>query len=245
MAIRCARNVIVNKHLDFERYRQDPRVVAKLSLLLPAVSTTDFKPDPVERARTRLAFNIPDDRCILLSASRLWDRAGRKEKSVRFLIDCVSELLATGSKVHLLVAGDGASRTALEHHAERLGPFCTFLGSVDAVDMPPLYNAADVFAYPGLAEHIGIVYLEAQACGTPVVAFASGGIPTVVKNGDTGLLTEPLDRGAFLAALRRLIDHPSLRSAMGQAGVQYVRMHNRRSDWGRRIGEVLEAASIR
>lgn len=243
IAIRRARNVIVNKHSDFELYRQNPRVRSKLSLLLPAVSTADFKPDPPARARTRLALTIPDDRCVVLSASRLWDRAGRKEKSVRFLIDCISELLASGSKVHLVVAGDGSSRTALERHAQRLGACCTFLGSVDAANMAPLYNAADIFAYPGLDEHIGIVYLEAQACGTPVVAFASGGIPTVVVHGKTGLLTEPLDMDTYLTALRRLIDSPSLRSTMGQAGVEHVRMHHRRSDWGRRISAVLEAAT--
>jgi glycosyltransferase involved in cell wall biosynthesis len=243
IAILRARNVIVNKHWDFEQYRQDPRVSSKLSLLLPAVSTADFKPDRLQRSRTRLALSIPDDRCVVLSASRLSDRVGRKEKSVRFLIDCISELLATGSKVHLVVAGDGASRAALEHHAKKLGQFCTFLGNVDGASMPRLYNAADIFAYPGLGEFIGVVYLEAQACGTPVVAFANGGIPTVVIDGRTGLLTEPLDKGAFLGALRRLIDSPSVRSTMGQAGVEHIRRHHRRSDWGRRIAEVLEAAS--
>jgi starch synthase len=81
-----------------------------------------------------------------------------------------------------------------------------------------LLSHATVFACPSLYEPLGIVNLEAMACGTAVVASAVGGIPEVVNDGETGLLVPPGDPGALAAALNALIADPARAAALGRAG---------------------------
>jgi len=81
-----------------------------------------------------------------------------------------------------------------------------------------LLSHATVFACPSLYEPLGIVNLEAMACGTAVVASAVGGIPEVVSDGETGLLVPPGDPAALAVALNALIGDPARAAAMGRAG---------------------------
>ena len=84
--------------------------------------------------------------------------------------------------------------------------------------MIQLLSHATVFACPSLYEPLGIVNLEAMACGTAVVASAVGGIPEVVSDGETGLLVPPDDPGALAAALNALLGDPARADALGRAG---------------------------
>jgi len=101
-----------------------------------------------------------------------------------------------------------------------------------------ILSAATVFACPSIYEPLGIVNLEAMACGTPVVATATGGIPEVVSHDETGLLVQieqlqdgsgkPLDEAKFVAdfaaALNRMLEHPKL-AEFGAAGRKRVEQH--------------------
>ena len=80
-----------------------------------------------------------------------------------------------------------------------------------------LLTHATVFACPSLYEPLGIVNLEAMACGTAVVGSRVGGIPEVVTDGETGLLVPPDDPAALAAALNTLVRDPGLAEAMGRA----------------------------
>jgi phosphatidylinositol alpha-1,6-mannosyltransferase len=88
------------------------------------------------------------------------------------------------------------------------------------------YSAGDLFVFPGIREALGMVFLEAQACGLPVVAFDNAGVPEAVKDGVSGLLVTAFDAKAFEEAIVRLLNDFELRRKMGRAAKAYVRRHH-------------------
>ena len=83
--------------------------------------------------------------------------------------------------------------------------------------------AADVFVFPGIRESLGMVFLEAQSCGLPVVAFNNAGVPEAVRDGKTGLLVPMYALEPFVDAVKRLMVDKNLRRQMGIAAKSYVR----------------------
>ena len=127
--------------------------------------------------------------------------------------------------------GVGPLKRELETLAEKLGVSeqVIFAGKVSFEDLPAYYNAATVFAMPartrgrGLdVEGLGIVYLEAQACGVPVVAGNSGGAPETVIDGETGIVVDGGSRSSITAGLLEILDNPQRAAAMGCRGREHV-----------------------
>jgi glycosyltransferase involved in cell wall biosynthesis len=108
---------------------------------------------------------------------------------------------------------------AKEHVADRV----LFLGKIAHKDMYRYYSAADVFVFPGIRESLGMVFLEAQSCGLPVVAFNNAGVPEAVQDGKTGLLVPMYALEPFVDAVKRLMVDKNLRRQMGFAAKSYVR----------------------
>jgi glycosyltransferase involved in cell wall biosynthesis len=98
-----------------------------------------------------------------------------------------------------------------------------FLGKVAREEMYRFYSAGDLFVFPGIRESLGMVYLEAQSCGLPVVAFADGGVPEVVEDEVSGFLVHPFDLRGFNQAIARLMNDSGMRRQMGKAASSYVR----------------------
>ena len=98
------------------------------------------------------------------------------------------------------------------------------LGSIDSPHLQSLfYSACDVFAAPSLIESFGLTALEAMACGTPVVAFQTGGLVDVVADGETGLLeTEVGSVVGLCSQIRWMLEHPAERQSMGLAARKRV-----------------------
>jgi glycosyltransferase involved in cell wall biosynthesis len=120
-----------------------------------------------------------------------------------------------------VVAGDGTSRGMLEAKARaRLGSRLEFLGWVE--DLPLLYGALDVVAVTSRNEGTPVALIEAGAAGRPVVATRVGGVPDVVRDGATGLLTLPGEPHAVAAALITLLDHPERARSMGASARTWI-----------------------
>ena len=90
-------------------------------------------------------------------------------------------------------------------------------------DISYYYSAADLFVFPGIRESLGMVFLEAQSCGLPVVAFNNAGVPEAVQDGKTGILVPMYALEPFVDAIKFLMTDKDLRQQMGLAARSYVR----------------------
>jgi glycosyltransferase involved in cell wall biosynthesis len=125
-----------------------------------------------------------------------------------------------------LLVGDGPARAEIETLMAPFGPRVRFAGAVPHGELPALYAAADLYLWPAINEAYGMAFLEAQAAGLPVVAGRTGGVPAVVADGVTGLLTPIGDAASFAAAVARLLDSPAERTRLGTAAAARMSAHH-------------------
>ena len=125
----------------------------------------------------------------------------------------------------LVLAGRGAELGALRQLAAELGvaDAVRFPGQVDNADMAALYRASDVVLNPSLADNMPISALEALACGVPLVSTNVGGIPAMLRDGETALLVAPGDAAAMARALLTLLARPDYAARIAAAGLEHVR----------------------
>jgi glycosyltransferase involved in cell wall biosynthesis/predicted metal-dependent phosphoesterase TrpH len=147
--------------------------------------------------------------------------AGRitREKGVELLADAFLRARERDPRLRLVLAGGGPEQERLR---ERVGEHARFLGWLEGEELARAYASADVFLFPSSTDTFGQVILEAQASGLPVVAVASGGPLTLVRDRVTGLLCEP-EADALASALIELADSPLLRARLASAAMIAVR----------------------
>ncbi len=219
-ALCAARLVLSNRREDMvnlERLLPPDR----LAYVAPGIHPEDFSFDEAARSALRRDWNVGEEP-VILSAAMF--RPDVKTEGLAWVIRTCGELCRRGKAVYLVIAGDGQERPRLQKLAEEQLPGRTrFVGKLPRNEMHRFYSAGDIFAFPGIRESLGMVYLEAQSCGLPVVAFANGGIPEVVRNQETGFLVPLFAFEPYLQALDRLLSDKGLRRKMGQEGQKYVR----------------------
>ncbi len=184
----------------------------------------DFLNGCRQRADARISLAqdlaIPSDRPWLITVAMM--RQGNKLDSYRVLAQALREHQKT--HWHLLVIGDGAARSKVEAAFSAFDPSrVRFLGLRSREEIAQLLQVSDLFVWPAVAEPLGMAMLEAQAAGLPVVAGNSGGVPDIVRHGETGLLTPPGDARAFSEAAAALLHNADLRRAMGERARARVR----------------------
>jgi phosphatidylinositol alpha-1,6-mannosyltransferase len=199
-----------------------PRPVP-VSVLYPGADIHAFHPDlPFEDLRERHGL---EGRPSVVCVSRLVPRKGQD-----VLIRAMPEIRRKVPDAALLIVGEGPYRTRLRALAARApAGSVVFAGQVSERDLPRYYRAGDVFAMPcrtragGLeVEGWGNVFIEAAACGRPVVVGDSGGARESLVPGETGLLVDGSDVGAVAEAVGSLLAHPGRAQAMGRAGRERV-----------------------
>jgi len=160
---------------------------------------------PVERAEARRRLNLPlDAHIVLFVAESLVDR----RKGFGLLLKAF-EALRNLEGLLLVTLGNSRRSGPLDPMWRDLGPI------YDVERLRAAYSAADVFAIPSLQDNLPNTILESMACGTPVVAFATGGIAEAVSDGHTGLLAPTGDVSAYSLRLRRILEDGRLRHDLG------------------------------
>lgn len=146
-----------------------------------------------------------------------------ERKGSRVLVQALARVVAGGVEATLLLAGDG-DRAPVEEEARRLGVAgrVEIRSWIERDEVARLLDTASVFALPSQNEGLPVALLEAMAHGLPCVVTPVGGIPDLVTDGRDGLMVPPDDPEALAAALRRLLDDPSLRQSIARAGREEV-----------------------
>ena len=176
-----------------------------------------FRPRGGPALRDRLGIGA---RPMLLTVGRLVPRKG-----IDTVLRALPRVAASVPEVRYVVAGTGPDRDRLERLAVRQGvrDRVHFVGHVPEDALPVYYSAADLFVMPAReappdVEGFGLVFLEANACGTPAVGARAGGVPDAIVDGETGLLVPPSDPAALGSALASLLSSPERLAALGRQG---------------------------
>ncbi len=219
--ILCAANhVFTNKSVDLlnlKRLLPENRI----TYVAPGIIPGDFCYDDSARAQLRKQWNVGDEP-VIFSAAMF--RPDVKTEGLSWVIRACGELYRQGQNFRLVIAGDGKEREKLQQMADEHVPDrVLFLGKIPREDMYRYYSAADIFVFPGIRESLGMVFLEAQSCGLPVVAFSNAGVPDAVQDGKTGILVPMYAREPFVDAVQQLLTDKNLRLKMGLAAKSYVR----------------------
>jgi D-inositol-3-phosphate glycosyltransferase len=219
--------------VDF--YDADPR---RTLVVPPGVDLDVFRPGDRQLARRRVG--VAADAVVLLFVGRI-----QPLKAPDMLLHAAARMVADDpalrEKLQVLVVGAPSGSGLAE--PQRLQELAVGLGVADLVRfIPPQapeqladhYRAADVAVVPSHNESFGLVALEAQACGTPVVAAAVGGLPTAVDDGVSGVLVDRRDPADYAAAIRRVLGSRELLAAG-------ARRHAAAFSWDRTTDALVEA----
>jgi glycosyltransferase involved in cell wall biosynthesis len=204
----------------------------RLFRLTPFIDAVRFEDAAASAAATERRNDPP----VLVAVAMM--RAGDKEQSYRILAESLNRLI--NKPWRLLVAGDGPRRDDILalFPADRLD----WRGAVEPEDIAGIYAAGDLFVWPAINEAFGVALLEAQAAGLPVVAGNSGGVPDIVRTGETGLVVPEGDADALAGAVARLLDDAEMRRSFGAAAAAHIRARHDLASARRELSAILDAA---
>lgn len=217
-ALRHADQVIANS--DFTRDEllgMDVRA-ERIVIIHPGVDVDRFRPNlPCDDLKASISLEQGEK--LILSVGRL-----SRRKGFDMVVKSLPELARRGLRVRYALVGIGEDAEHLKYLAQELDVDnrVHFLGHVNADDLARWYNACDVFAMPnreihGDTEGFGMVFLEAAACGKPVLAGRAGGTGSAVTHGMTGYRVNGEDVTAVTDALADMLGQPTLARMMGEA----------------------------
>ena len=209
--------------------------------IAPGIDTDHFSPQDARELRNELGLT---EKKVIVSVGRLVHRKGQD-----VLIEAMPAIIRDVPEAHILMIGEGPYRSYLENRVKALEiqERVTFIGRIQYADLPRYICAGDLFVMPSRSrlaglevEGLGIVYLEASACGLPVIAGDSGGAPDAVIEGQTGLVVDGTSKSEVAAAVVELLLDPDRSRAMGVRGRQWIIQEWRWEIWSARFAELLK-----
>jgi glycosyltransferase involved in cell wall biosynthesis len=217
LAALYTRTLVVLTRLEYDDYRHAGVCSAnKLALINPAIENEFFSVTKAgkESARQSLA----------LSDARIVGMIGRLEpvKGPVYFIESCRLLASSVPCVRFMVCGEGSLRRELEARVKSYGLTERFLFTGWREDIREILSCFDVLVLPSINEALGLVLLQAQACGVPIVASRVGGVAEAVRDNETGILVPSRDSCAIASAVEKLINDERMRSSMGKRGREWV-----------------------
>jgi phosphatidylinositol alpha-1,6-mannosyltransferase len=209
--------------------------------IAPGIDTDHFSPQDATKLRSELGLT---KKKVIVSVGRLVHRKGQD-----VLIEAMPAIIEEVPDAHLLMIGEGPYRGYLETRVKSLGiqERVTFIGRIQYADLPEYICVGDIFVMPSRSrlaglevEGLGIVYLEASACGLPVIAGNSGGAPDAVLEGETGLVVDGTRKEEVAAATVELLLDSERSKAMGVRGREWIIREWRWDMWATRFAELLK-----
>ncbi len=197
------------------------------SILAPAIQDLQVIPCPIdrrtfrpaEREAVRAALGLPQDaRILVFGAYRARSNPYKDSATIEAAVRHLAEWLPR-QRILFIGLGEAAPEQVVGNTRLRFLPF------QPQETLARYLQAADVYVHAARAENAGLIAAEAQACGTPVVATAVGGLGETVAHGERGLLVPAADPEAMAEALRRLLADPPLRHRLGAEAARYAREH--------------------
>jgi glycosyltransferase involved in cell wall biosynthesis len=221
-ALRHANVVLAPSHSTAEHVIQQQKVEAERMRVLPWALDPQFEAILSASSPAAPPRQFPAGR-VILTVGRLL--ANERYKGMDTLITALPRLLTNSPDLHLVIAGQGDDRPWLEELAEQNGVsmHVHFLSGLSYAELAACYNACEIFALPSRAEGFGLVYLEAMACGKPVIGGAHGGAPEVIEDGVTGYLVQHGDSAQLATSIETLLADPAMAKEMGMRGRERVK----------------------
>jgi len=145
-------------------------------------------------------------------------------KGHEYLIDAISKVSKDHPNVKLLIGGDGPLKHELKSLSKQLGveEKVVFVGKIEHKTVYKLLKRVDIYVFPSSAELFPYAILEAMAAGKPIVSTHIGGVPEIIKNGETGFLVPPKDQDKLADGIRKLIEKPKEAEQMGRNGRKLI-----------------------
>jgi phosphatidylinositol alpha-1,6-mannosyltransferase len=209
--------------------------------IAPGIDVDHFCPQDSTALRKKLKL---ENKQVIVSVGRLVHRKGQDH-----LIQALPQILKSVPDAHILMVGQGPYLPHLKKLVARhnLNDHVSFIGRIQYAQLPQYICAGDIFAMPSRSrffglevEGLGIVYLEASACGLPVIAGSSGGAPDAVLDGVTGFVVDGENNEEIAAAAIRLLNDVDGAKAMGTAGREWIIENWRWEIWSQRFNKLLQ-----